>query len=78
MEKTEIGADRAIAEAKKGNFRLAEGILRQIYENKEKKEETGGARQEQAIAARNLAAVVFLNSTAEALHWYREAAKFNP
>src|SRR5262245_50148641 len=62
---------RAVEEAKKGNTRVAEGIWRQIYENREK--EQSKARQEQAEAARNLAASAVTNSIAEGLSWYRKA-----
>src|SRR5439155_22863119 len=63
--------ERAVEEAKKGNTRVAEGIWRQIYENREK--EQTKARQEQADAARNLAASAVTNNVAEGLSWYRKA-----
>ena len=62
---------RAVEEAKKGNTRVAEGIWRQIYENREK--EQIAARKEQAEAARNLAASAVTNNIAEGLSWYRKA-----
>jgi hypothetical protein len=64
--------ERAVEEAKKGNTRVAEGVWRQIYENREK--EQNKARQEQADAARNLAASVVTNNIAEGLSWYRRSA----
>jgi tetratricopeptide (TPR) repeat protein len=68
--------ERAVEEAKKGNTRVAEGIWRQIYENQEK--EQNKARQEQADAARNLAASVVINNVAEGLSWYRKATALDP
>src|SRR5262249_36393367 len=68
--------ERAVEEAKKGNTRVAEGIWRQIYENREK--EQNKARQEQADAARNLAASAVTNNVAEGLSWYRKATALDP
>ena len=68
--------ERAVEEAKKGNTRVAEGIWRQIYENQEK--EQNKARQEQADAARNLAASVVINNVAEGLSWYQKATALDP
>jgi tetratricopeptide (TPR) repeat protein len=62
---------RAVEEAKKGNTRVAEGIWRQIYDDREK--EQNKARQEQADAARNLAASAVTNNIAEGLSWFRKA-----
>jgi hypothetical protein len=67
---------RAVEEAKKGNARVAEGIWRQIYENREK--EQNKARQEQAGAARNLAASAVTNNIAEGLSWYQKATALDP
>jgi tetratricopeptide (TPR) repeat protein len=66
----------AVEEAKKGNTRVAEGIWRQIYEDREK--EQNKARQEQADAARNLAASTVTNNIAEGLSWYRKATILDP
>ena len=68
--------ERAVEEAKKGNTRVAEGIWRQIYENREK--EQNKAREEQADAARNLAASAVTNNIAEGLSWYRKAIALDP
>jgi tetratricopeptide (TPR) repeat protein len=68
--------ERAVEEAKKGNTRVAEGIWRQIYENREK--EQNKARQEQADAARNLAASAVTNNIAEGLSWYQKATALDP
>src|SRR5262249_8266677 len=68
--------ERAVEEAKKGNTRVAEGIWRQIYENREKEQHK--ARQEQADAARNLAASAVTNNIAEGLSWYRKATALDP
>jgi tetratricopeptide (TPR) repeat protein len=68
--------ERAVEEAKKGHTRMAEGIWRQIYENREK--EQNKARQEQADAARNLAASAVINNVAEGLSWYRKATALDP
>jgi tetratricopeptide (TPR) repeat protein len=68
--------ERAVEEAKKGNTRVAEGIWRQIYENREK--EQNRARQEQADAARNLAASTVINNVTEGLFWFRKATALDP
>ncbi len=60
---------RAVEEARNGNTRVAEGIWLQIYDNRKKEREK--AQQEQAEAARNLAASAVTNSVAEGLKWYR-------
>jgi hypothetical protein len=67
---------RAVEEAQKGNTRVAEGIWLQIYENRKKEQQK--AQQEQAEAARNLAASAIINSVAEGLKWYREATSLDP
>jgi len=68
--------ERAVEEAKKGNTRVAEGIWRQIYENREK--EQNKAREEQAVAALNLAASAVINNVAEGLFWFRRATALDP
>jgi tetratricopeptide (TPR) repeat protein len=68
--------ERAVEEAKRGNTRVAEGIWRQIYENREK--EQNKAREEQADAARNLGASAVTNNIAEGLSWYRKAVALDP
>jgi tetratricopeptide (TPR) repeat protein len=67
---------RAVEEALKGNTRVAEGIWLQIYEDRKK--ERRKAQQEQAEAARNLAASAVTNSVADGLKWYREATDLDP
>ncbi len=67
---------RAVEEARNGNTRVAEGIWLQIYENRKKERQK--AQQEQAEAARNLAASAVMNSVAEGLKWYREATDLDP
>jgi tetratricopeptide (TPR) repeat protein/pimeloyl-ACP methyl ester carboxylesterase len=67
---------RAVEEAKKGNTRVAEGIWRQIYEDREKKQDSD--RQEQAYAARNIAASAVTNNIAEGLSWYQRATTLDP
>jgi hypothetical protein len=67
---------RAVEEARKGNTRVAEGIWLQIYEDRKKEQQK--ARQEQAEAARNLAASAITNSVMEGLKWYREATSLDP
>ena len=67
---------RAVEEARNGNTRVAEGIWLQIYENRKKERQK--AQQEQAEAARNLAASAVTNSVAEGLKWYREATDLDP
>src|SRR5262249_39071919 len=74
--RNEPSFERAVEEAKKGNTRVAEGIWRQIYENREK--EQNKARGEQADAARNLAASAVTNNVAEGLIWFRKAAALDP
>jgi tetratricopeptide (TPR) repeat protein len=66
---------RAVEEAQKGNARVAEGIWLQIYENRKKERQK--ALQEQAEAARNLAASAITNSVAQGLKWYREAVSLD-
>lgn len=66
----------AVEEAKKGNTRVAEGIWRQIFENREK--EQSKAQREQADAARNLAASAVTNNVAEGLSWYKKATALDP
>jgi tetratricopeptide (TPR) repeat protein len=68
--------EHAVEEAKKGKTHIAEGIWRQIYEDREKA--VLGAQQEQAEAARNLAASAVTNSVAEGLAWYRKAVALDP
>ena len=67
---------RAVEEAQNGNTRVAEVIWLQIYENRKKEQQK--AQQEQAEAARNLAASAITNSVAEGLKWYREATSLDP
>jgi tetratricopeptide (TPR) repeat protein len=67
---------RAVEEAQKGNTHVAEGIWLQIYENRKKEQQR--AQQEQAEAARNLAASAIINSVAQGLKWYREATSLDP
>jgi tetratricopeptide (TPR) repeat protein len=67
---------RAVEEARKGNTRVAEGIWRQIYEDRERAR--GIAEKEQAQAARNLAASAVTNNVAEGLSWYRKAVALDP
>jgi tetratricopeptide (TPR) repeat protein len=67
---------RAVEEAQKGNTRVAEGIWLQIYENRKKEQQK--AQQEQAEAARNLAASAITNSVEQGLKWYREATSLDP
>jgi tetratricopeptide (TPR) repeat protein len=67
---------RAVEEARKGNTRVAEGIWRQIYEDREKSR--AAAQKEQAEAARNLAASAVTNNVAEGLLWYRKAVALDP
>ncbi|MEO1250492.1 MAG: hypothetical protein AAFW76_11760, partial [Pseudomonadota bacterium] len=57
--------DEAVAEAEKGNTHVAEGIWRQLYEDR--KSQQIQARREQAEAARNLAAIAVTNNVKEAL-----------
>ena len=66
---------RAVEEARNGNTRVAEGIWLQIYENRKKEQQK--AQQEQAEAARYLAASAITNSVAEGLKWYREATSLD-
>jgi tetratricopeptide (TPR) repeat protein len=73
---SEMSFERAVEETKKGNTRVSEGIWRQIYENREKEQNT--AREEQAKAARNLAASAVTNNIAEGLSWYRKATALDP
>ncbi len=68
--------ERAVEEARKGNTRVAEGIWRHIYEDREKTR--GIAQKEQAEAARNLAASAVTNNVAEGLAWYRKAVALDP
>ncbi|HZY59161.1 MAG TPA: hypothetical protein VFE56_05325 [Candidatus Binataceae bacterium] len=67
---------RAVEEAQKGNTRVAEGIWLQIYEDRKKEQQK--AQQDQAEAARNLAASAITNSVAQGLKWYREATSHDP
>jgi hypothetical protein len=67
---------RAVEEAQKGNTRVAEGIWLQIYEDRKKEQQK--ALQEQAEAARNLAASAITSSVALGLKWYREATSLDP
>ena len=67
---------RAVEEARKGNTRVAEGIWRHIYEDREKAR--GIAQKEQAEAARNLAASAVTNNVTEGLSWYRRAVALDP
>jgi tetratricopeptide (TPR) repeat protein len=62
---------RAVEEARRGNTRIAEGIWRQIYEDRERTR--SAAQREQAEAARNLAASAVTNNVAEGLSWYHKA-----
>ena len=66
----------AVEEARKGNTRVAEGIWRHIYEDREKAR--GVAQKEQAEAARNLAASAVANNVTEGLSWYRKAVALDP
>ncbi|MFG3596467.1 esterase/lipase family protein [Bradyrhizobium sp. RDI18] len=66
----------AVEAAKKGDTRVAEGIWRQIYENREKEENK--SRQERAAAARNVAASAIANNNAEGLLWYERATRLDP
>jgi tetratricopeptide (TPR) repeat protein len=68
--------ERAVEEAKKGNTRVAEGILRQIYENRIKEKQK--SEKEAAAAARNLAAIAVVSNVAEGLKWYRQATYLDP
>jgi len=68
--------ERAIEEAQKGNTRVAEGIWRQIYENRKKEQQN--AQRDQAEAARNIAAGAVTNSVVEGLKWYRDATSLDP
>ena len=68
--------ERAVDEARKGNTRVRQGIWRQIYDDREKTRR--GAQQEQAEAARSLAASAVTNSVAEGLAWYRKAVALDP
>jgi tetratricopeptide (TPR) repeat protein len=67
---------QAVEEAKNGNTRVAEGILRQIYENRIKEKQK--SEKEAAEAARNLAAITVVNNVADGLKWYREATALDP
>jgi tetratricopeptide (TPR) repeat protein len=68
--------EQAVAESKRGNTRIAEGIWEQIYEKRKKDQES--AKKEQAEAARNLGASVAIASAAKSLSWYREATVLDP
>ena len=68
--------EKAVEEAAKGNTRVAEGMWRQIYEDRKKQQDN--ARTEQAEAARNLAATAIVESAADGLSWYREATTLDP
>ncbi len=67
---------KAVEEAKKGNTRVAEGIWKQIYEDRKRQQRD--ARKEQAEAARKLAAVAVIENAKEGLAWYREATVLDP
>ena len=68
--------DKALEEATNGNTRVAEGILRQIYEDR--KRQRTSVKKEQARAARNLAAIVVVDSISSGLNLYREATNLDP
>ena len=68
--------ERAVEEAKKGNTRVAEGIWRQIYDNRDT--DQNRAQLDKAKAALNLAAVAITNDTAQGLSWFRKATELNP
>ncbi|WP_133512745.1 tetratricopeptide repeat protein [Candidatus Thiosymbion oneisti] len=68
--------EQAVEQAEKGNLHVAQGIWRQIYENRKHQEDK--ARSERAEAARNLAAIAFVENAAEGLRWYREATQLDP
>jgi tetratricopeptide (TPR) repeat protein len=70
------GTTASTASADAGSATSREGIWLQIYENRKKERQK--AQQEQAEAARNLAASAITNSVVEGLKWYREATSLDP
>jgi len=68
--------EQAIEEAKKGNARVVEGILLQIYENRTKEKQN--ADKQKAEAARHLAAFAVVNNVKRGLELYREATALDP
>ncbi|MCW5698956.1 MAG: tetratricopeptide repeat protein [Rhodospirillales bacterium] len=76
-------AAEAVEAANKGKLHLAEGLLKQSYEDSAKaaakaRQRETQANKQQAEAARHLAAVVFVNNIAEAKGWYEKAARLDP
>ena len=68
--------ENAVEQAEKGNLHVAQGIWRQICEDRKRRRDE--ASKEQAEAARNLAATLFVENAAEGLRWYREATQLDP
>ena len=67
---------QALEAASRGNLKLAEGLLEEVY--RKSASEVSGAQAEQAVAARHLAALAVVNDAEKALTLYRQAAKLDP
>lgn len=68
--------NQALEAAGRGNLKLAEGLLEEVYRNSAK--EVSGAQAEQALAARHLAALAVVHDADKALTLYRQSVKLDP
>lgn len=73
---TQDQVDQALEAANRGNLKLAEGLLQEVYARSAG--EAAGAQAEQALAARHLAALAIVGDAGKALTLYRQATALDP
>jgi tetratricopeptide (TPR) repeat protein len=73
---TQDQVDQALEAANRGNLKLAEGLLEDVYAKSAGA--AAGAQAEQALAARHLAALAIVGDAGKALTLYRQATALDP
>ncbi len=68
--------NQALEAASRGNLKLAEGLLEEVY--RKSAGEVSGAQAQQAIAARHLAALSIVGDAGKALTLYKQATALDP
>ena len=67
---------QALQAAERGNLKLAEGLLEEVYRSSAGK--VAGAQASQALAARHLAALAIVGDSAKALALYKQSTELEP
>ena len=73
---TQDQVNQALEAANRGNLKLAEGLLEEVY--RKSAGEVSGAQVQQAVAARHLAALSIVGDASKALTLYKQATVLDP